>query len=225
MYHRETEQDREIQLHYWDVKETDILGEKYKFASGIVSGHPKEADTRSIQTSCIKEMHMDFEKGELLIITKNNKYHCPLEYCLWEEQDEHPDYIPEYEKIKEKYKDKIQYPSIEPGKVLIVLADFCPYYFHSAYYVPEGSKTNEPLPVSDYPHISMFQDSYLISIEDTMMDIRYFPYVQHRVEFYEEYTEGKPLYLENIGSSDIIATTSTGTIKLTPGERQLCHLN
>lgn len=83
---------------------------------------------------------MDFEKGELLIITKNNKYHCPLEYCLWEEQDEHPDYIPEYEKIKEKYKDKIQYPSIEPGKVLIVLADFCPYYFHSAYYVPEGQK-------------------------------------------------------------------------------------
>ena len=71
----------------------------------------------------------------------------------------------------------------------------------------------------------MFQDSYLISIEDTMMDIRYFPYVQHRVEFYEEYTEGKPLYLENIGSSDIIATTSIGTIKLTPGERQLCHLN
>lgn len=218
MYHRETEQEREIQLHYWNVKETEVLGKKYRFASGIVTGHPKVADTRSIKTSYIKEMHADFEKGELLIITKNNKYHCSLEYCLWEEQDEHPDYISEYEKIKEKYKDKIQYPSIEPGKVLIVLADFCPYYFHSAYYVPKDSKTNEPLPVSDYPHISMFQDSYLISIEDTMMDIRYFPY-QHRVEFYEEYTEGKPLYLENVGSSDIIATTSIGTIKLAPGER------
>lgn len=219
MYSKKTDQKSRIQLHYWDVKECVVSGEKHKIANGIVTGHPKIADTRCIHTSYIKEMDIDFEKGELLIITEDRIYHCPLEYCLWEEQDQEPDCIPNYTKIKEKYMDKIQYPSIEPGKVLIALADFCPYYFHSAYYIPTDSKTNEPLPVSDYPHVSMFQNSYLISIGDTMMDIRYFPY-DHRIEFYEEYTEGKPLYLENIGSTDIIAATSAGIIKLSPGERK-----
>ena len=49
--------------------------------------------------------------------------------------------------------------------------------------------------------------------------MRYFPHYQN-IEFYSEYTDEKPLYVENIGYSVIYVQSNAGTIKLAPGERK-----
>lgn len=48
MYSKKTDQKSRIQLHYWDVKKCVVSGKKHKIANGIVTGHPKIADTRCI---------------------------------------------------------------------------------------------------------------------------------------------------------------------------------
>lgn len=113
----------------------------------------------------------------------------------------------------------MKYPSIEPGMGLLVLADFCEFYFHSLYYVPAYAAVQEPVSYRGKPHIGMFQDSYLISTGDYSVDIRYFPHFRN-IEFYSENTARLPFYLENIGEVTLYARTSAGTIKLDPGERR-----
>jgi hypothetical protein len=172
-----------------------------------------------MHTSAVEAMHIDEEAEELVLTTRNSVYHCPLAYCRFKKQDEYPDIIPDYEALKEKYQGTIEYPSIEPGKVLLVLANFCDYYFHSLYYVPKDSEDGKKLEFSGSPHVGTFQDSYLINTEDYKIDLRYFPHYQN-IEFYSEDTNGCPLFIENIGDVVIYARTSAGTIKLEPGDRK-----
>ncbi|MCR5511105.1 MAG: hypothetical protein K6F54_09175 [Lachnospiraceae bacterium] len=213
------EEGRKLQLHYWYVGEHEIEGEKYRIGHGIVTGHQKLLDAIDMHTSVVEGIHIDEEAEELVLTTRNSVYHCPLAYCDFREQDKYPDIIPDYERLKEKYKDKIEYPSIEPGNVLLVLANFCDYYFHSLYYVPEDSEDGNFLEFSGWPHVGTFQDSYLIGAEGSEIDLRYFPHYQN-IEFYSEHTGGCPLYIENIGDVVIYARTSAGTIKLEPGDRK-----
>lgn len=49
--------------------------------------------------------------------------------------------------------------------------------------------------------------------------MRYFPHYGN-IEFYAERTNGKPCFLENIGSVVLYAKTSCGIIRLEPGERK-----
>ena len=140
-------------------------------------------------------------------------------YCNFEEQDKFPDIIPDYERLKEKYKGRIGFPSIESGKVLLVLANFCDYYFHSFYFVPKESKDSKPVEFHGSAHIGTFQDSYLIRTRGYRVDLRYFPHYQN-IEFYMENTDGCPWFIENIGDVVIFAGTSAGTIKLEPGDRK-----
>ena len=219
------EKDRKLQLHYWYIEELGDDEEKYMIGHGIVTGHTRMPDALDIHTSKIMSLTVEEKAGELIIFTQNSVYHCPLEYCSFNKQDNFPDIIPDYENLKEKYKDKIEYPSIEPGKVLIVLSNFCKYYFHSVYYIPKDAKNQEPLKFTGHPHIGTFQDSYLIEDENWEIDLRYFPHFQN-IEFYAERTEGNPLYLENIGDVVLYAKTHCGSIKLNPGERkEVCKEN
>ncbi len=210
---------RKLQLHYWYIGEHEIHGEVYRIGHGIVTGHRKIADSVDLHSSAVQAVSINEEAGKLIMTTKNSVYHCPLSYCRFEKQDEYPDIIPDYERIKEKYENTIEYPSIEQGKVLLVLADFCNYFFHSLYYVPKGSPDGKKLEFSGGAHIGTFQDSYLIRTEDCKIDLRYFPHFQN-IEFYSECTDGCPLYLENIGEVVIYASTSCGKIKLEPGQRK-----
>jgi len=216
---RKEEERRKLQLHYWHVFERDIDGEIHKFAYGIVTGHNRFSDATDITTSSIQSLYVDEEAEELLVTTKNSVYHCPLEYCLFQEQDNHPNMIPDYEKIKEKYNEKIDYPSIEPGKVLLVLSNFCEFYFHSLYYVSKDSEDDKPVDYTGKPHVGSYQDSFLARTKGYGIDLRYFPHYQN-VEFYLENTKENPLYLENIGDIVLYAKTSCGTIKLEPGDRK-----
>ncbi len=213
------EEGKKLQLHYWYIGEHEIEGELYRIGHGIVTGHRKLADSMGMHTSAVQAIHIDENEKELILTTKNSVYHCPLAYCRFKKQDEYPNVIPDYERLKEKYKDKMDCPSIEPGKVLLVLANFCEYYFHSLYFVPKESEDGKKLEYSAWPHVGTFQNSYLISTDDHKIDLRYFPHYQN-IEFYSEGTNGCPLYIENIGDAVIFAKTSAGTIKVEPGERK-----
>ncbi len=144
---------KKLQLHYWYIGEHEIDGEMLRIGHGIVSGHKKLSDAMDMHTSAVEAMHIDEEAGELVLTTRNSVYHCPLAYCRFKKQDEYPDIIPDYERLKEKYKGKIEYPSIEPGKVLLVLANFSDYYFHSLYYIPKDSEDGKCLAFSGCPHV------------------------------------------------------------------------
>ena len=98
------------------------------------------------------------------------------------------------------YKDKLVYLDIEQGKVLLVLADFCGYYFHSLCVKDNDGRR---LDCEGRAHIGMFQDSFLVYSKDNPnIDLRYFPHYKN-IEFYSDDTSGMPLYAENIGASDI----------------------
>lgn len=83
--------------------------------------------------------------------------------------------------------------------------------------MPKGAE--KPLPFENYPHVGTFQDSYLISCDGAPIDIRYFPHYQN-IEFYAQFTDDKPFYIENIGDITLYAQTSEGVIRLEPGERK-----
>lgn len=215
----EGEESRKLMLHYWYVDENtdEETGEKFMRAHGIVTGHDRLADANRIHTSEVVSVEVERSTGEALIHTRNSLYHCPLAYCDYDKQDEYPLLIPDYEIVKAEYKDKREFPAIEAGKILLVLSNFDEYYFHSLYYLPEGAC--EAAEYRSCAHIGTFQDSYLIRVKGMPIDIRYFPHYQN-VEFYSQDTDGKPLYLENIGDVPLYAKTFSGTICLQPGERK-----
>ncbi len=214
--HRE---GRKLQLHYWYVGEHEIRGEMYRIGHGIVTGHNRLEDSIDMHTSAVEAIHIDEDSGELVLTTRNSVYHCPLAYCDFKRQDEYPDILPNYDELKEKYRDAIEYPAIEPGKVLLVLTNFCEYYFHSLYYIPKDSEDGKKLEYRGYPHVGMFQDSYLVGTKDNKIDLRYFPHYQN-IEFYHKNTDGCPLFIENIGDVVLYAKTGAATIKLEPGDRK-----
>lgn len=209
--------NRKVMLHNWYIEDhMSQRNGRYALAHGIVTGHNRLPDSIFCHTSKIRETYVNGE-GELVILTMNTEYHCPLNSCDWERQDQYVDMILDYENIKEEYKDKALRPSIEPGKVLLVLSNFCHYYFHSLYCIPEDG--DQPCEYSGDAHIGMFQDSYLIEADNGQIDLRYFPHFQN-IEFYSEHTQGMPLFLENVGDVTLYAKSSVGTIKLNPGERK-----
>ena len=108
-------------------------------------------------------------------------------------------------------------PSIEAGKVLLVLSNFDEYYFNSLYYQPEEGA--EPLDYTGSPHIGTYRDSYLISTVDYKINLRYFPHFQN-IKFYCEETNDMPWFIENIGDITLYAKTSCGLLRLEPGDRK-----
>ena len=98
---------KKIQIHYWYIGEYETGGDKCLIAHGIVTGHSKLTDAMRIHTSPVRRTCVDEAAGDLIVTTQNNVYHCLLQYCCFEKQDEYPDVIPDYERIKEKYAGKI----------------------------------------------------------------------------------------------------------------------
>lgn len=211
-----SEQKNQIRLYNWYVKEYHNGSTNYLIGKGIVTGHPRIPDTNHMSTSNVRAIYTDLEHGEVILTTMNHIYHCPLEYCCWLRQDEFPGLIPDYNLAKEKFQNR-EDPSIESGKVLLVLSDHDEYYFHSLYY--KETEEGEPCHYCGNAHVGMFQDSYLIHAEEVGIDLRYFPHFKD-IEFYSEDTDGRPLYLENVGDSLLFAKTSKGVIRLHPGERK-----
>lgn len=214
---------RKTKLYHWYPEKRVDAEEEFVIFRGHVSGHPRLADSTFINTSKLMQQQVDWEQGELLVQTRNTLYHCPLEYADFAKLENCKELIPEYDRIKAAYEGKMIRPQIEPGKVLLVISNFSDYYFHSLYYVKEEG--GEPLKYYGYPHVGMFQDSYLIETDNYEIDLRYFPHYQN-IEFYSEETNDCPLYIENVGDVTLYCQTSEGVLKLAPGERkEVCREN
>ena len=216
--------DKGMYLHYWYV--FSHAGKLH--ARGNVTGNPKIADSVRVTASPVVSVTVDEDCGEAIVMTAHSVYHCPLEYWRFDSQDKYEgirELVPDYDSLKEKYKDKLVYPDIEQGKVLLVLADFCEYYFHSLCVKDDDGKR---LDYTSNAHVGMFQDSFLIGLswenptnirDKFRIDIRYFPHYKN-IDFYSDDTSGMPLYAENIGASDIYIRRSGDTFRLKPGERK-----
>ena len=207
---RLSDEPNKAALHYWYLDSKDG---KVK-AHGNVTGHRKLEDSQFINTSQVVDTRFDAASEEMVIRTLNTEFHCPMTYCKFRKQDEFPGLIENYEELKEKYKDKIEYPEIEQGKVLLVISNFDDYYFHSLCVKNENDEVQR---FSTFPHIGMFQDSFLIGSDH--VDIRYFPHYRN-IEFYSSNTDGRPLYAENIGSTTLYIISGRNTYRLDPGERK-----
>lgn len=201
---------REPMLHNWFLDERGGA----VIAHGVVTGHRKLQDAMFIHTSRVNSIEIDSEREEAVIITQNTTYRCRLCRLKFSKQDEHPELIPEYEKLREKYFGKLEEPEIEPGKVLLVLSDFDEYYFHS---LCVKDKNGDKVPYSNGAHVGTFQDSYMIYTYDNLVDLRYFPHFKN-LEFYELYTE-MPVFVENIGGSVLYIRNGGHTFRLDPGVR------
>ena len=207
-------EEKKAMLFYWNV---NFIEDGIMLAHGNVTGHPKLADSYYIHTSEVEEICLDKDKEEVLIKTNHTVYHCPFHYCNFAKQDEMPDLIPEYAWLKEHYQGAAYDPEIEEEQVLLVLSNFDDYFFHSIYYKKKGEEKRRNY--SSYAHIGMFQDSYLIHVEDTEIDLRYYPHFGN-VEFYSQETDGKRFFIENIGNSTLYAEAEEGTYCFLPGERK-----
>lgn len=216
---------RKTMMHYWKINEVDNGEQKYLCLHGLVSGHPRIPDSYYTDSSEVVSIVVDWDAEECIVQTQNTVYHCPLAYCEFSSQDDYPQFVPDYDKVRKKFYNSIESPSIEPGNVLLVMASWERYYFHSLYYVPEGK--NDKVPIVAAPHIGTFQDSFLIKnySTDEIIDIRYFPH-HGNVEFYMEDTDNCPWYIENIGDMALYFRTIKGVIKVNPGERKkVCREN
>ncbi len=210
---------KQIMLHWWYLEmHLSHTGREYPVGWGIVTGHPRISDATEIHTSEVCGIRK--EGDEIVLLTRNNEYHCPLMYCLFAKMEDHSELLPGFDELREEYQGKWLQPTIEPGNVLLVLADFDEYYFDSLYYIPSDSATGERMDYTGWPHVGTYQDSYLIETDDNKIDLRYFPHFQN-IEFYMEVTDDCPLWLENIGRSTIYANTRVGLIRLDPGDRKL----
>lgn len=210
---------KQMMLHSWYFSmHTSHTGRDYMIAWGIVTGHPRLSDSTFIHTSEVCGVRK--EGNEIILTTRNSEYHCPLTSCLFGRMEDCTKLLPDFEELRKQYEGKEKMPSIDPGNVLLVLADFCEYYFHSLFYVPKDAEVATPIEYSVGAHVGTFQDSFLIRAYSSGIDLRYFPHFQN-IEFYSEETGGRPFWLENIGQTTLYAATSVGLIRLDPGDRKL----
>ena len=213
------QEKKSASLHFWYI--SDKYGSRR--AHGNVSGHPADLylpDGTKVKTSPVEDIVIDYSKGEAIVTTQHTVYHCPLEYCDFEKQDAYPDVVPNYESVKSIYKGKISHPEIEYGKILIVLSNFNEYYFNS---LCVKDTNGENYGYTHRIHVGMMQDSVLVTLEDRkestpLVSLSYFPFPD-RIHFYHTRLANRPLYIENIGSSELKIQISDKEFLAKPKER------
>lgn len=211
-----------MNLYNWYITESKSNGRSIRTLFGNITGHEKYLDSTFVRSAEILSIKTDYTQGQMIILTADNAiFYCPLIYLNFRKYEEEclgADYIPDYEFIKEKYAGKIPYPKIEPGKILLVLSNCEEHYFHSAYC--REAADSEPLKLDAFPHIGMFQDSFLILGKNAWINIGYFP-GERNIHIYRTRTNGMPLYVENIGFTSLRVNYRAGSFLLEPGERKL----
>ncbi len=226
--------DQPTMLHDWKI--APACGNN-RVMWGIVTGHIRLPDALYIHTSELQSYKIDHEAKELIAMTRNTKYHCPLTECDFEGQNENPAIFPEFEKIKAAYSKPETIPELEEDTVLLTISNSKRYFFHSMFFRPKGYES--ALQCKGQAHIGMFQDSFLIRKDfvikkeennnDPSVDVRYFPHTGN-IEFYELQINGMKLYVKNSGTAVLYVfggfTGKFGIIRIEPGEtKEMCEEN
>lgn len=203
-------------LHNWHILE------KYgkRRAYGNITGHHAHIDGTVVGTSSVENIVVDYNNGEAVITTKHTIYHCPLEYCDFDKQDEYPEIIPNYTSMKSLYKGKVTCPEIEPGKILLVLSDFNLYHFNS---LCVKNNSGEKYDYVYHVNQGIVQDRVLMTLirkntDVPQIDISYSP-ILNFIEFQRIHLSGLPLFIENIGISGLEVRISGKNFSVSPNER------
>ena len=211
-------------LRHWYLGEYESNGEKRPMAFGQFFNRTGFYEGMNGHTSIVQSVTINHEEKEFEIQTKNTLYHCPFDSCFFERQDDSPYKLPEYEGIKAEYYKSIDTQGLSKNDMLLVVADYCEYYFEKLIYQnPDGSEGD----FSGYPHIGTYTDTYLIEgshdyykEHSQNIDIRY--YVNNGgFEFYSLGTGGRNLWIENRGDSTLDIYGCGSPIELKPGKRIL----
>lgn len=211
-------------LRHWYLGEYEWQGGKVLLAYGQFYNRPGFDEGMNGHTSIVQAVTINHEEKEFEIQTKNTLYHCSFDSCFYERQDDSPYELPEYEAIKAEYYKPIDAEGLSKNDMLLVVADYCDYYFEKLIYQnPDGSEGK----YSSYPHIGTFKDTFLIGGNRIYgeeraqnIDIRY--YVNNwGFEFYSLDTGGRNLWIENRGDSTLEIYGCGSPIELKPGKRVL----
>ena len=211
-------------LRHWYLGEYESNGEKRPMAFGQFFNRPGFYEGMNGHTSIVQSVKINQDEKEFEIQTKNTLYHCSFDSCFFERQDNSPFELPEYEAIKAEYYKSIDTQGLSKNDMLLVVADYCEYYFEKLIYQnPDGSEGE----YSNCPHIGMITDTYLILgtqdlCEDRSkhIDIRYYV-MGCGFEFYSLDTGGRNLWIENRGDSALDIYGCGSPIELKPGKKIL----
>lgn len=195
-------------------------------AEGTVSNHPKLEDGIHIHTSIVEKVELDKENNRLLMYTHSkNTYELLLADMNFEE----------FEKIKDSLEcfnvsiltlDECQKLKGDREMYFISLADkvlqknelylaIMGVFVQRAFFKNDAGEIRE---IRVTPHISMFQDSYLITDwEKGEVDFRYFDGFNTIKPYH--WSDGlSALVIENVGSTDIEFLGSDRKILCKSGE-------
>lgn len=216
-----------VQLSNWYLEKK---GDGIYLAHGIVKGHPRFPDLLPIHTSAIISVKVDTDA--VLIQTSNTLYFCSMKECRYlkcrdlrsQNHKNAPDGLCQWVSRLEEYIQKYEAPQWEDmpeGAILLRLGTNREYYFDSMKIRLCG---DEYISVDPYVHVGMFQDSVLCmsNMGSDNCDLRYFPYKDGNLKFYGWRTDGRSVFLENVGPDPlrIEGVSGTNVYLLEPGERK-----
>ncbi len=180
---------------------------------GIVTGHRKLPDGMSIHSSPVQAVLPDPEKENGYIFkTKKSEFHVTMDECDYERCRIASDGdIPGFDQWRTEQEwyskqfatEKVPVVAVK-GAILLRLGNNREYYF-DAMDVDPG--TGEHLSGGCSVHVGLCQDSVLCWTGDMPCcgdyDLRYFPYHNGNIEFYNWDTLGLPVDIENCGDCEL----------------------
>ena len=208
-------EQKKCRLYYWYIDDNKRL-------HGNVTHRDDFFDGEIIHTTSVQKLEYDEESQTIIFETKNSTYFASLRYWDRDKQNEYKAIyhaFPELEDIKNVKVENVEFPSIDPGNVLVRFANFNEAMFNSMYCVRNVGE--EPVNYIAAPHIGNFSDSFIIFTKDFKIDLRYYWDFGIR-KFYRLECDGMPLWFENVGDRAIfIGMRGSEEIILRPGERKL----
>lgn len=192
-------------MRHWHVSKCERGNKTYELVFGQFFNRERIDDgiighTSPMQSITVNEVEQEYE-----IQTLNTLYHCSFDSLLFELQDKSDCVLPEYERIKKAYHHPVDTTKLTKKDMLLVLSDYSDFFFENLIYQNEDGSEGH---CRGYPHIGMFDDTFLIGggneVYDAMkhIDIRYYVGIDG-IEFYSLDTGGRNLWIENRGDSPL----------------------
>lgn len=214
-------------LYNWflsNMKDTAI-------AHGIVTGHNRLPDAMNIHTSKIKDFIIK-DNSSGIIVTMNTEYEVERSEYNKERNNSYLNELKDRENLQDWQKNLIEFLNIpeepiqdvnynlEENSILLSIGNNREYYFDKMI-VNDASGIHELNRV--YPHIGMFQDSVLCTMEVNKVyyDLRYFTFKDSNIEIYCCETNGLDLHIHNCGDNRMLVKIRELVYLIEPGETKL----
>ena len=232
--------DKIFTLKNWYLEEHGRKEEDsvYWMAHGNVYGNPRFSEGYKIHTSEIRKIVV--EETYLDVHTRNSVYRLPFaemrdretflfleqdaffEADLWTEEKKEALKANILQEAKKKWdteaaKRKAQLESLPQDCLCMVFSEKAHFYYEEFFEKKDGIVKQGIM----RPHLGMFQDSVLLSLEELNeepADYRYFPLNGNTIEFYVWYGYEGDIYIRNNGCYQLEIKGLAGNVLIFPGE-------